>query len=90
MASGGSETARTNGQKQSQSRGIWQSRFWEHTVRDEKDLKRCVDYIHYNPIKHGLVNYVEDYQWSSFHRFAKMGEYSWVYTDENEDPNQME
>ncbi|MCK5113266.1 MAG: transposase [Phycisphaerae bacterium] len=90
LESGGYEGVRTKGQIRSQSRGIWQPRFWEHTVRDEEDLKRCVDYIHYNPVKHGLVDCVENYQWSSFHRFAKMGEYSWVYTDDNEDPNRME
>jgi len=49
-----------------------------------------VDYIHYNPVKHGLVDCVEDYPWSSFHRFAKTGEYSWVYTGEDDDPNWME
>ncbi len=90
LASCGHEMARTNRQKRSQSRGIWQPRFWEHTVSDEKDLKRCVDYIHYNPVKHGLVDRVENYPWSSFRRFARVGEYSWVYTGENEDPNWME
>ncbi|MCD4825227.1 MAG: transposase [Phycisphaerae bacterium] len=90
LASGGTELIRSKKQIHNRSRAIWQPRFWEHTVRDEKDLKRCVDYIHYNPVKHGLVDCVEDYPWSSFHRFAKMEEYSWVYTGENDDPNWME
>jgi putative transposase len=51
---------------------IWQRRFWEHTLRDEKDLQRHLDYIHYNPVKHGLVQQVRDWQWSSFHRYVQM------------------
>ena len=57
-------------------RTVWQPRFWEHTVRDEADLKRCVDYVHWNPAKHGLVRRVADCRWSSFHRYVKMGEYA--------------
>jgi len=55
--------------------GVWQRRFWDHTVRDEEDLKRCVDYLHFNPVKHGLVSSVRDWPWSSFHRFVRLGEY---------------
>ena len=54
---------------------MWRRRFWEHTVRDEDDLKRCVDYVHWNPVKHGLVSAVKDYRWSSFARFVRAGEY---------------
>ena len=57
-------------------RGIWQRRYWEHTVRDEADLKRCVDYVHWNPKKHGHVTNVRDWPWSSFHHFVKSGEYT--------------
>ena len=49
---------------------------YEHTVRDEADLKRCVDYVHINPLKHGLVKRVVDWPWSSFHRYVPLGEYS--------------
>ncbi len=56
-------------------RGIWQPRFWEHTVQDEDDLERCVDYIHWNPRKHELVSRVRDWPWSSFHRFVNLGHY---------------
>ena len=45
---------------------IWQRRFWEHTIRDQEDLDRHINYIHYNPVKHGLVQRVRDWQWSSF------------------------
>ncbi len=54
---------------------MWQRRFFEHTCRDERDLKRCIDYIHVNPLKHGLVNRVRDWPWSSFFRFVDQGEY---------------
>ena len=56
-------------------RGIWQRRYWEHTIRDENDLARHVDYIHINPIKHGLVTRVRDWPLSSFHRMVKLGVY---------------
>ncbi|MFL5069628.1 MAG: REP-associated tyrosine transposase [Xanthobacteraceae bacterium] len=52
---------------------LWQRRFWEHTIRDEKDLGRHVDYIHYNPIKHDLVSRVSDWPYSSFHRYVRQG-----------------
>ena len=54
-------------------RGIWQRRYWEHRVRDEADLERHVDYIHFNPVKHGHVARVADWQWSSFHRDVRRG-----------------
>ncbi len=46
-------------------RGIWQRRFWEHTVRDEADFTRHVNYIHFNPVKHGLVGNAKDWPFSS-------------------------
>jgi putative transposase len=54
---------------------IWQRRFWEHTIRDETDLNVHLNYIHYNPVKHGLVSNVSDWPWSSFQRFVKLGFY---------------
>jgi putative transposase len=56
-------------------RGIWQRRYWEHTIRDERDFARHVDYIHINPVKHGLVMRVRDWPFSSFHRMVKLGVY---------------
>jgi REP-associated tyrosine transposase len=52
---------------------LWQRRFWEHTIRDEQDLERHVAYIHFNPVKHGLVTRVGDWPYSSFHRYARTG-----------------
>jgi putative transposase len=49
---------------------LWQRRFWEHTIRDESDFARHVDYIHFNPVKHGLVQRVRDWPYSSFHRYV--------------------
>lgn len=57
-------------------KGIWQRRFHEHQIRDEADFKRHMDYIHYNPVKHGLVNSPNDWQYSSFHRYVKQGIYT--------------
>jgi putative transposase len=56
-------------------RGIWQRRYWEHTLRDENDFAKHVDYIHFNPVKHGHVNRVVDWPYSSFHRFVRHGIY---------------
>jgi putative transposase len=56
-------------------RGIWQRRFWEHTLRDEIDLERHVDYIHFNPVKHGYVGRVNDWPYSSFSRMVSAGVY---------------
>ena len=54
---------------------IWQRRYWEHTIRNDEDLYRHTDYIHYNPIKHGYVKNVADWQYSSFKKFVKKGYY---------------
>ena len=57
---------------------LWQRRFWEHTVRDESDLAGHVEYIHFNPVKHGLVKQVRDWPWSSFHQYVRRG---WLAED---------
>ena len=49
-------------------RGIWQRRFWEHAIRDQHDYARHLDYVHYNPVKHGLVTQVSEWPFSTFHR----------------------
>lgn len=55
---------------------LWQRRFWEHEIRDENDFNRHLDYIHYNPVKHGLVESVIDWPYSTFHRLVKEGVYA--------------
>ena len=59
-------------------RGIWQRRYWEHLIRDENDLIRHVDYIHYNPVKHGHAKAVVDWPFSSFHSHVQRG---WISAD---------
>ena len=54
-------------------RGIWQRRYWEHRIRDSADFIQHVDYIHLNPLKHGHVQCVADWPWSSFHRYVSAG-----------------
>jgi putative transposase len=56
-------------------RGIWQRRYWEHTLRDEGDFVRHVEYIHFNPVKHGYASRVQDWPFSSFRRWVRLGSY---------------
>jgi putative transposase len=56
-------------------RPVWQRRFWEHQICDEQDWRNHMDYIHYNPVKHRLVDNVRDWPWSSFHRLVAKGWY---------------
>jgi putative transposase len=67
---------RSNVRMKRHERGIWQRRFWEHVIRDEIDYRQHIDYIHYNPVKHGWVMRVKDWPYSSFHRFVEQGIYS--------------
>lgn len=64
---------RSNSRKARGERGIWQRRYWEHLIRDDRDFERHVDYIHYNPVRHHLVERVADWSYSSFHRHVRMG-----------------
>lgn len=57
-------------------RGIWQRRFWEHPLRDERDYAVHMDYVHINPVKHGLVANVREWPYSSFHRYVVQGVYA--------------
>ncbi|GAA6623568.1 REP-associated tyrosine transposase [Scytonema sp. NUACC26] len=62
--------------KKKQEQAIWQRRFWEHQIRDEKDFINHLEYIHYNPVKHGLVVAPKDWEYSSFHRYVRQGIYT--------------
>lgn len=57
------------------ARGIWQRRDWEHPIRDERDYAAHIDYMHINPVKHGLVHCVADWPYSTFHRLVEEGIY---------------
>jgi putative transposase len=61
--------------KRTGARGIWQRRFWEHTIRDDADYAAHINYVHLNPYKHGLVEHVRDWPYSSFHKYVSEGIY---------------
>lgn len=75
LAAGGTEQTRSVSKQQRKERGIWQRRFWEHTLQNETDVEKHIDYIHYNPVKHGLVTCPKDYPYSSFHSYVKEAKY---------------
>ena len=62
---------------------LWQRRFWDHIIRDERDLFRHLDYIHFNPVKHGYVRRPSDYPWSSIWECIENGKYAadWAAMD---------
>jgi putative transposase len=64
---------RSQSKRSKREKGIWQRRYWEHAIRDDADLERHVDYIHFNPVKHGHATRVSDWPHSSFHRFVGRG-----------------
>jgi putative transposase len=73
------QAERTIGTLRQRESGIWQRRFWEHTIRDERDYAAHMDYIHFNPVKHGLVTEARAWEYSSFRRCVAAGLYppSW-------------
>ncbi len=56
-------------------RGLWQHRYWEHLIKNEQDFATHMDYVHINPVKHGLVSQVKDWEYSTFHHLVKTGIY---------------
>jgi len=75
IADGGQPLAQTNSRQNKRELGVWQRRFWEHRIRDDNDYWNHVHYIHYNPVKHGLVQRIEDWPYSTYHRFCEQGIY---------------
>ena len=75
LAAGGKEGKVTAAQKRKRYRGVWQRKFMEHTIRDAKDFRMHMDYIHANPVKHGLAKTPADWPHSSFHRHVELGHY---------------
>lgn len=66
---------RSRSRQRKNERGIWQRRFWEHLVRDDADFQRCLEYIHYNPVKHGHAERAMDWPHSSFRHWVRRGVY---------------
>lgn len=58
---------------------VWQRRFWEHVIRDQEDWVRHVEYIHYNPVRHGLAKAPKDWEYFSFHRYVQEGKYDLMW-----------
>lgn len=73
QANGVLDAASARGRGKAGERSVWQRRFWEHQIRDEEDFRRHVDYIHYNPVKHGWVLRAADWPYSSLHRYVREG-----------------
>jgi putative transposase len=65
----------SNSRKRKNERGIWQRRFWAHLLTSQVDVNHHIDYIHWNPVKHGKVKQVIDWPYSSFHKFVRQGVY---------------
>ncbi|MBC8481645.1 MAG: transposase [Planctomycetes bacterium] len=79
LKKGGIEAAQSRSRINKRERGIWQRRFWEHRIKDAADLQRHVDYIHYNPVKHGLVKRMDNWPYSSYHRYIESGGFAKKY-----------
>ncbi len=84
-AVGGREAAISHARREQYERGIWQKRFWEYRIRNQADLARHVNYIHYNPVKHGLARCPHAWTHSSFHRWVEQGYFKvdWLCDREN-------
>jgi len=67
------DESRTRTRRERHERGVWQRRFWEHLIEDATDFEHHVNYIHYNPVKHGLANSPVDWPYSSLHRYVAEG-----------------
>jgi putative transposase len=89
LAIGGREHHTTVSQRGLRRRGVWQVRFWEHQIRDARDYAMHLDYIHLNPVKHGLVPRPGDWPYSSFHRYVRAGYYEGDWSGRNDLPGNV-
>ncbi len=69
---------------------VWQKRFYEHTIRDERDFRLRVEYIHYNPIKHGYAERVSQWEYSSFDKYVALGDYDKEWGEQFDDSIDLE
>jgi putative transposase len=76
LVQGGREQPRSRSRKRNRRRGVWQRRYWEHTIEDEDDFEAHFDYVHWNPVKHGYVKCPHEWPHSSFHRWVRKGVYA--------------
>ena len=84
-------TKPSNSKVRKREKGIWQRRFWEHTIRDEKDLNKHIDYIHYNSYKHYKIA-PKDWKYSTFSKFVKKDYYdvNWCNFYDTNDINNLD
>lgn len=71
IRAGGAEQSTTESRARHRRRGVWQRKYWEHWIRDEEDYRRHMDYIHYNPVKHGLARCPHEWKWSTFAKWVE-------------------
>ena len=76
LAAGGQDGVRNTSRYRSGEAAVWQRRFWEQTIGGDEDFQRHFDYIHFNPVKHGLVTRPEEWIWSTFERYKQKGWYN--------------
>jgi putative transposase len=88
LTAGGEEAPVTPGRARDGRRGVWQPKFWEHTIRDQRDYERHFHYLHFNPVKHGLVEMLCEYPYSTFHRHVRAGVYQpdWASWESGREP----
>lgn len=92
LANGGEEVSVTPGRARDGRRGVWQPKFWEHTMRDQRDYERHFHYLHFKPVKHGHAENPTDYPYSTFHRHVKAGIYppDWASSTGHREPLDFE
>ena len=73
----------TESRKKKKEKDIWQRRYWEHTITNEKELNNCIDYIHFNPVKHGYVKQAKEWKYSTFLKYVRNGLYEENWCDFN-------
>jgi len=75
LTAGGIETSQSSSREQHGHRGVWQKRFWEHCVKDKPDWGEHLNYVHFNPVKHGLVTCPHLWPYSTFRKWVARGVY---------------
>jgi putative transposase len=80
------DTERSSGELRKGKRGIWQRGYWEHTIRDDRDYAAHMDYIHFNPVNHGLAESPGDWPFSSFRLCVAAGLYPMGWLGDGPEP----
>ena len=86
LAAGGHEQTTSASRRRNGRRGVWQRRFWEHTIEDDADFDRHFDDLHWNPVKHGFAKAPVEWPLSSFHRWVKQGVYPANWGGDGQEP----